>query len=242
MNPDEYYVWENDRAYINPFLSRDEQMGFVDTLRNSISKNNDVISSQTQKLGTDIQPSLGGLTGSEGYFKQRYQTTPVETHVNTLKATAQAKALNDLMTNYQEQAKNRYQQAYRSAQKRASSSGKKDGDVKENDPAQLSDLELTIDTDQLSTDYPEEEGTITKYMTGDNYWYTKNNDTGKILETNDPDFIKGSDGYYHSKSAMKQNGYKQIKDYKGWHDKYIDPNTGEAIYFPIWSIQGYSGF
>lgn len=123
MNSDEYYIGEDERAYVSPTVSRDEQFEFIDTLRDQIGKNNTLISTQTEQLGTDIQPSLGGLTGSEGYFQQRYQTTPVETQVNTLKATAQAKALNDLMTNYAEQAKNRYQQAYRSAQKRANTGG-----------------------------------------------------------------------------------------------------------------------
>lgn len=131
MNPEEYYIGENERAYVSPTISRDEQFEFIDTLRDQVGKNNALISTQTEQLGTDIQPSLGGLTGSEGYFQQRYQTTPVETQVNTLKATAQAKALNDLMTNYSEQAKNRYQQAYRAAQKRANTGGTGGGDDEE---------------------------------------------------------------------------------------------------------------
>ena len=135
MNPEEYYIGEDERVYVSPTVSRDEQFEFIDTLRDQIGKNNTLISAQTEQLGTDIQPSLGGLTGSEGYFQQRYQTTPVETQVNMLKATAQAKALNDLMTNYAEQAKNRYQQAYRSAQKRTASGGGGGGDGDEKDPS-----------------------------------------------------------------------------------------------------------
>lgn len=114
MNDSEFYDFE-DRRYINPTLSRDEQLEFVNTLRDTVDRNTAQVNTQTQKLGTDISPNLGGLSGSNNYFKQRYQTTPVQSQVATLKATAQAKALNDLMTNYQSQAANRYQQAYRTA-------------------------------------------------------------------------------------------------------------------------------
>ena len=122
MNPDEYYTYE-DRAYVSPTVSRDEQLGFVDNLRNVVSGNRALINDQTQRLGTNISPNLGGLTGADSYFAQRYQTTPIEAQVNTLKATAQAKALNDLLTNYQNQVTNRYNQAYRSYNKRSGGSG-----------------------------------------------------------------------------------------------------------------------
>lgn len=122
MNPDEYYTYE-DRVYVSPTVSRDEQLGFVDTLRDTVSSNAARIGAQTQALGTNISPNLGGLAGSEGYFAQRYQTTPVEAQVKTLKATAQAKALNDLLSNYQSQAQEKYNQAYRSYKKRAASYG-----------------------------------------------------------------------------------------------------------------------
>lgn len=118
MDPSEYYTYEN-RAYLNPTLSRDEQLKFVDTLRDTIGSNTANINYQTRMLGTDVTPNYGGLTGSNSYFKQRYQTIPVETQVNTLKATAQAKALNDLLSNYQNQAANKYNQAYRNAKARA---------------------------------------------------------------------------------------------------------------------------
>lgn len=122
MDPSEYYDFEG-RTYINPTLSRDEQLGFVDALRNTVGRNTAQINAQTQALGSNLPSTQGGLTGSNSYFAQRYQTTPLEAQVNTLKATAQAKALNDLMTNYQNQMANRYNQAYRSAQKRANSGG-----------------------------------------------------------------------------------------------------------------------
>lgn len=117
MDNDAYYLWENDRAYLNPTTTRDETMSFVDSLRGTVRQDNADLARSTQNLGTNISPNLGGLTGSEGYFAQRYQTTPVEYQVNTLKATAQADALNKLMANYKNQAANRYNQAYRSYQR-----------------------------------------------------------------------------------------------------------------------------
>lgn len=114
MNDSETFDFES-RRYVNPTLSSGEQIAFLDQLRDTIGSNTAQINAQTQALGTDIPSNLGGLTGSNSYFAQRYQTTPVQSQMATLKATAQAKALNDLMTNYQNQAANRYQQAYRNA-------------------------------------------------------------------------------------------------------------------------------
>lgn len=122
MDPLEYYEYE-DKAYISPTLSRDEQLGFVDALRDTVDRDTAQVNAQTQALGTNVSPNLGGLLGSSGYFAQRYQTAPIETQVSNLKAAAQAKALSDLMTNYQAQAANRYNQAYRSYNRRTSSGG-----------------------------------------------------------------------------------------------------------------------
>lgn len=119
MGENEYYSY-NDRIYVDPNISKNQQLAFVNQLRDTMGKNTAQINSQTQALGTNVPSSLGGLTGSNSYFTQRYQTTPVQAQTATLKATAQAKALNDLMTNYQNQAANRYQQAYRNAYAKAS--------------------------------------------------------------------------------------------------------------------------
>lgn len=242
MNPDEYYTYE-DRAYISPTLSRDEQMGFVNTLRDTVDRNTAQINAQTKNLGTDVPSNLGGLTGSKGYFSQRYQTTPVEVQVNTLKATAQAKALNDLMSNYQAQAQNKYNQAYRSAKARAAAQaagGNANGDSEEGEPDPFyKNNEMTLNSDEWKDSG---ESNVTGYMTPDGYEYWKNMDTNKMLKTNNPNYIKGSDGYYHDRDAMINN-YQTVKTLKnGWQDKYTDPTTGEVIYFPAHSIKGYVGF
>lgn len=128
MDTNEYYIGEDNRAYVSPTVSRDEQLDFAQNLRDTMGQNTARINAQTQALGTDVPSSLGGLTGSGSYFAQRYQTTPIESQVNTLKATAQAKALNDLMTNYEKQYANKAQQAYRNASRRASTTTTGGGD------------------------------------------------------------------------------------------------------------------
>lgn len=196
MDPSEYYTYE-DRAYIEPTLSRDEQLGFVNTLRDTIDKNTAQINTQTQKLGTDITPNYGGLTGSNSYFKQRYQTTPVQAQMATLKATAQAKALNDLMSNYQNQAANKYQQAYRSAAAKAAAAktAAMNGEYGGEDPEEYDarrDLTVPIAEDSV--------GTWVKNADG----YTIHKDfNGNILYTDDPAYSKDSSGYYTQKNSIK---------------------------------------
>lgn len=198
MDPSEYYEYE-DRAYISPTLSRDEQMSFVDTLRDTVEKDTAQINAQTQALGTDIPSNLGGLTGSEGYFAQRYQTTPVEAQVKALKATAQAKALNDLMTNYQSQVQNRYNQAYRNYSKRAGGAGAIPPDSgDDDDPFD----KAPIDTDtgltaqsKLQITPSGKGGTIVPDVDGYAREYDAN---GNITATNNPNYAKASDGYYYN--------------------------------------------
>ena len=62
--------------------------------------------------------NLGGLGGGEAYFNARYQTPQVDEMVATLKSAADAQELNDIMSNYQAQLKNRYSQAQRNYNKR----------------------------------------------------------------------------------------------------------------------------
>lgn len=118
MNSDEFYEFE-DRAYLNPTLSSGEQEAFINNLRNTQNQNNAQIAEQTYNLGTEVPSNLGGLGGGEAYFTSRYQTPQVGEMTETLKAAAQAQALNDVMANYNSQLQNQYKQAYRSAQSRA---------------------------------------------------------------------------------------------------------------------------
>lgn len=121
--PTEEYTEVDGRAYLNPQVGLDESNAFIDNLRATQGQQNQEIFSDTQRLGTDIPTNLGGLTGANSYFTSRYQTPQTNAAVANLRATAQAKALNDVLANEQAIWKKRYQDAYRNYQKRQASSG-----------------------------------------------------------------------------------------------------------------------
>lgn len=207
MNETDYYLGENERAYVNPTVSRDETLGFVDTLRGTIGRENQRISSQTQNLGTDVPSSLGGLMGSGSYFQQRYQTMPVESAAATLKATAQAKALNDIMSNYEAQAKNRYNQAYRNAVARAkTSSGGSEGVYSSEEPEAYTSSEDIL----MTTDWGGR--SVRGYGTADGYRYYQDINTGEILATDDPDYYRGDDGIYYRKTVDTSYSYNPSRE------------------------------
>jgi hypothetical protein len=127
----ETYDFE-DRKYINPTVSRDEQLGFIDNLRNAQQQGMDQIVSETHNLGTDVPSSVGGLNGATGMWQSQYMTPKMNTMVSSMRATAQAQALSDILSNYQNQMKQRYNEAYRAyqlkdAQNKASSSSGSNG-------------------------------------------------------------------------------------------------------------------
>lgn len=122
MNFDDFSYTENDRRYINPQVSLDEQNAFIDNLRNMQRTNTAQITQDTRNLGTQVPSNLGGLGGGTSYFTSRYQTPQTNSMVSDLRATAQANALSTLLSNELSKAQKRYQDAYRSAQKRAKSS------------------------------------------------------------------------------------------------------------------------
>ena len=170
MNNDEFYEFE-DRAYVNPTLSSGEQEAFINSLRDVQGQNNAQIAEQTYNLGTAIPSNLGGLGGGEAYFTSRYQTPQVGDMVSNLKAAAQAQALSDVMSNYQTQLKQRYNQAYRSAKKRAAANsgggtnqnpGYTTGGVDYEDPA------ITPDTPKI-TDVPIDDHNTSAFMIGSDY-------------------------------------------------------------------------
>ena len=118
MNNNEAYDYEGNK-YINPTLSRDEQMQFIDNLRSIQAKNNAEIQADTRNLGTDVIPTQGGLVGGEDYFMQRYQTPQVDSMVANLSATAQAKALSDVLAGLSAQYKQRFMKARLNQERRA---------------------------------------------------------------------------------------------------------------------------
>jgi hypothetical protein len=133
----ESYRFE-DRQYIDPTVSRDEQLGFIDRLREIENKDLRKIATDTHNLGTDVPSNLGGLsgigapnslgisgadTGSAGIWRNRYERPQVNALVSDLKATAQATALNTALNNMLNQYKNRYNQAARAAAKSGGGGG-----------------------------------------------------------------------------------------------------------------------
>lgn len=117
MLPESEYQTIEGRQYVNPQVALDESTSFIENLRNTQQQNTQQISADTQALGTDVPSSLGGLTGANSYFTARYQTPQTNALVADLRATAQAKALNDALATEQAIWKKRYQDAYRAYQK-----------------------------------------------------------------------------------------------------------------------------
>lgn len=139
----ESYDFE-DRKYVNPTLSRDEQLAFVDNLRSVQQNDMAKIAQDTHNLGSDLPSNEGGLTGSEGLWNAQYVDPKVNEMVASLKSAAQAQALNNILTNHQDQWQQRYNEAYRAAEKRkealdydkgGNNSGKNaGGEVDDDDP------------------------------------------------------------------------------------------------------------
>lgn len=118
MNEDEIYSFE-DRTYLNPTTSRDEQLSFIDTLRETQAKNTAQIRTDTYNLGSPLPSNLGGLSGAEDTFIARYQTPQTEQTVADLRTAAQQSALNQALTNLQTAYKKRYNDAVLDYQKRS---------------------------------------------------------------------------------------------------------------------------
>ena len=126
MNLDDFSYIDNDRRYINPQVSLNEQNAFIDNLRNTQGQNTAQIRQDTYNLGTAVPSNLGGLAGGSNYFKSRYQTPQTNSMVADLRAAAQSQALSTLLSNEIGKAQKRYNDAYRAAKKRADKAGSGD--------------------------------------------------------------------------------------------------------------------
>lgn len=118
MNLDDFSTVVDDRRYVNPQVSLDEQNTFIDNLRTAQGTRTAEIAQDTYNLGTAVPSNLGGLSGAGSYFTSRYQTPQTNAVVADLRAAAQAQALSDAMNNEIAQAKQRYSNAYKAYQKR----------------------------------------------------------------------------------------------------------------------------
>lgn len=171
MNLDDFSYVENDRRYIKPEVSLEEQNAFIQNLRDTQGERNTQIAQQTHNLGKDVTPNLGGLNGGEAYFNARYQTPQTNSLVADLKNTAQAQALSTALNNELEKAKQRYSNAYRAAQARQNTT------TDSNTPSELK-IETITDSG---------EGTVDE---------NKNTSPGMIVQDEKGDKIVNEDGSY----------------------------------------------
>ena len=153
------------RYYTNPQVALDESNQFIDNLRSTQQANNQQIQTDTYNLGTAVPSNLGGLTspvtdgnGGAGlsYFTSRYQTPQTNSVAASLRAAAQATALNQVLENEQAIWKKRYQDAYRNYQKRANRSSGGGGNNPQSPDATTKepDVETTTTTTEVQV-FPE---------------------------------------------------------------------------------------
>lgn len=211
-----------NRLYLNPNLTVDETSSFIDNYRNTQNQNTQQINTQTQRLGTDVPTNIGGLTGAGSYFTSRYQKPQTASVIANLKATAQAKALNDALANEQAMWKKRYQDAYNAYQKRAWDNANKtptiDGGVEYED-----------------TETPVNEGLRLTANAGETVIAEPDTDTGGVTGRI---FVVGSDGKgkwidnnitYKNDDAMGRHaGADQLSDIFTGMYNYTLPNGTEV--------------
>lgn len=145
MNLDDFSTLEEDRRYIKPEVSLNEQNAFIDNLRTVQAQNNAEIKNDTYNLGTAVPSNLGGLVGGESYFNARYQTPQTNALISDLRSAAQAQALNEAMSNELAKAKERYNKAYKAAAKRA---GSGTGTTDDEDPEKIEGKTVFEDADE----------------------------------------------------------------------------------------------
>lgn len=148
---DNEFVEVEGRQYLNPQVALDESNQFIDNLRSTQQANNQEIQTQTYNLGSELPSQLGGLGAPEdtslSYFTSRYQTPQTASAVANLRATAQAAALNQVLANEQAKWQKRYNDAYKSYQRRAGSGGGGGNDDDENTSTWDGEPELRTTTE-----------------------------------------------------------------------------------------------
>lgn len=121
--PTNEYKEVDGRAYLNPEIALNEANQFITNLRDTQGRQNQEIAKQTYDLGTSLPSVQGGLgtntANNMAYFTSRYQTPQTASIVGDLRATAQAAALNQVLANEQAMWQKKYNDAYRSYQKRS---------------------------------------------------------------------------------------------------------------------------
>jgi len=211
----ETYDFES-RTYINPQVSLNEQNAFVDNLRNVQKENTNQINMQTYNLGTAVPSSVGGLTGANSYFSSRYQTPQMNSLAANLRATAQAKALNDVLANEQAKMQKRYNDAYNASQIRSTNTPEQKGGTGNNNNEKKG---YVLDNGGWVTNKNMVPGSSRIHSSYDGYIYTQDIlPDGRIVisNTDNPAYVQADNGYYYKvdtgKSYLGGLAWRQYSD------------------------------
>lgn len=190
---DETFNFE-ERIYTNPTTSRDEQLEFLDTLRETQGRNTAQIQADTYALGTQLPTQLGGLSGAEQTFQARYQTPQTQQTVADLRTAAQQSALNQALSNLQSAYKKRYNDAMLNYQKRAAASNynnnnndKYAGEVNVLNPEIKGDASSGVVASQIPN-------STTSVIDGETL--IQDSTTGETLGTSKPENHPNAEGWY----------------------------------------------
>ena len=152
MLPENEYSEIESRYYLNPQIALDESNNFIENLRSTQQQNTAQIARDTEQLGTAVSSNLGGLGGGTDYWTARYSTPQTNATVANLSATAQAQALNEVLSNEQEIWKKRYQDAYRAYQKRQYDASKNPQNPGTTDAENISTGDTTQEITSIETE------------------------------------------------------------------------------------------
>lgn len=152
MLPENEYSEIESRYYLNPQIALDESNNFIENLRSTQQQNTAQIARDTEQLGTAVSSNLGGLGGGTDYWTARYSTPQTNATVANLRATAQAQALNEVLSNEQEIWKKRYQDAYRAYQKRQYDASKNPQNPGTTDAENISTGDTTQEITSIETE------------------------------------------------------------------------------------------
>ena len=205
---------DNGLMQIKPETSRDEQLAFIDTLRNIQATQNQEIQDTTHALGTDTTPRYGGINGTNSYWLQQYQIPQTEARIATLRSAAQASALNTAMNNYLARLQENYNPAYRKASKRSRSGSS--GSTTPTNPtdgsfdteASKSGIGMGVVGWSPANKGQPQGGTITT-KNGGRYGYQYQN--GRLVWTDDPSYVKSGDVYVPRQNAGFNSGWDLYK-------------------------------
>lgn len=188
---------DNGLLQLKPETSRDEQLAFIDTLREIQETQNQEIQDATHALGTDVAPRYGGLSGTNSYWLNQYQTPQTEARIASLRSAAQSSALQTALNNYLGRLQEQYSQAYRKAKKRSNSpGGNGGGDDLDNVNTEASQEGVSQNVAGWSpANKNQPQGGTIDTKNGSGYQYQYNNN-GNIIWTDDPNYKRQSNGYF----------------------------------------------